>query len=57
MVGAILGVVFHDEQGGILPELALAECLDDASQSQIIVGHHGGRRRFADPRAGGVVVG
>ena len=41
VIGAVLGVVLDDEDGGVLPELALAHRLDHAAQRQIVVGDHG----------------
>src|SRR5205823_14413877 len=57
VIGAVLGVVLHDKDGGVLPETALAYRLDDASQSQVVVGQRGRRRRQAHLGAARVIVG
>ena len=47
VVEAVLRIVLDDEDAGVLPELALADRLDDLPQRQVVVGHHGPRRRRA----------
>ena len=47
VVRAVLGVVFQDENGGLRPELAVADRLDQRPKRQVVVGHVGGRRRHA----------
>ncbi len=57
VVRAVLGVVFDDEDGGLGPELGLADGFDDAPEGEVVVGDHGAGGAFAGGGAVGVVVG
>lgn len=39
MVGAILGIIFEDEKGGVVPERAVGNGVDDAADGEIVVGN------------------
>ena len=56
VIGAVLRVVFNHEDCGVLPELRFADSIDEQPECEVVLGDHRGRRRLADPRAGGVVV-
>ena len=38
VVGAILGVVFDDEDGGFFPDRAFADAFDEAAESEVVAG-------------------
>src|SRR5580704_511327 len=49
VIEAVLGIILDDEDTGLWPKLAVADRLDDLTDGQIVVGHHGlgrGRARF-----------
>ena len=53
VVGAVLAVVLDDEDGGVLPVLAVRDRVDDLAQGEIVVGHPG----LGVGRPAGVVAG
>ena len=57
VIGAVLRVVFQDEDGRRRPEGRTTEGLDNASKRQVVVGHVGAWRGRAGPGARGVIVG
>ena len=57
VVGAVLRVVFQNEDGGLRPELGMANALDNAAQGGVVLGDVGARRPLAPRRALGVIVG
>ena len=57
VIGAVLRVVFDDEDGGVVPVRAVGDGIDHAAERQIVVGDRGLRRGLAGTRASGVVVG
>ena len=57
VVGAVLGVIFQHENGGLRPELAVADRFDHASQRQIVIGQIGDRRWRSDLCPRRVIVG
>ena len=57
MVGAILRVVFEDEDGGVIPVGAVRDSIHDAAERQIVIGHGGRGTRKVRTRAARVIVG
>ena len=57
VVGAVLGIVFEDEEGRVVPEGRVRDSIDGAADGQVVVGNGGLGRGSAGPRARGVVVG
>src|SRR5229473_1552910 len=57
VVAAVLGVVFEDEDGGVIPVGAVRDGVDYAAQGQIVVGDRGLGARAIRSRAAGVIVG
>src|SRR5258708_7473716 len=57
VVAAVLGVVFQDEDGGVVPVGAVRDSVDYAAQGQIVVGDRGLGARAIRSRAAGVIVG
>src|SRR5438093_4314054 len=57
VVGAVLGVILHDEDGGPRPELRAGDRFNDPSEGQVIVRDGSGWRRVVGRGAAGVVVG
>src|SRR5882762_3270597 len=57
MVSSILGVVFQDENCGVVPVGAVRDRFDDAPESEVVAGHRRGRSGLPRARAAGVVVG
>ena len=51
MIGAVLRVVFHDENRGVLPVRTVRHRVHDAAHCQIVVGHGSGSAWKARPRA------
>ncbi len=56
MVGAVLGVVFQDENGGLRPELRLRDRLHQQPERVVVVGDGGLRSDLAGADARGVIV-
>ena len=56
VVGAVLCIIFHDENRGRGPELGLGNGFDQSSQREVVVRHAGGGRPFSGGGAGGVVL-
>ncbi len=57
VVGAGLGIVFEDEEGGGVPEGRVGDGVDGAAYGKVVVGDGGVGRGPAGSSAGGVVVG
>src|SRR5206468_3928710 len=57
VVGAILRVIFEDEDGSVIPVRAVRDGVDDTAKRQIIVGYVGGGTGAVGARASGMVVG
>src|SRR5438093_8104716 len=57
VVGAVLGVVFDDEDRSVVPVGAVRDGLDDAAESEIVVGDGSRGTRNAGGGTVGVVVG
>src|SRR5678816_267274 len=57
VVGTVLRVVFHDEDGCLWPELRAADRLDHEAKGAVVVAHMRDRRGFAGARSTGVIVG
>ena len=57
VVGAVLGVVFDDEDRSVVPVGAVRDGLDDAAESEIVVGDGSRGTRSAGGGTVGVVVG
>src|ERR1019366_1089578 len=57
VVGAVLRIVFDDEDGGVVPVGTVGDGVDDAADRQIVVGDRGLRRGLAGTRASSVIVG
>src|SRR5579864_9027928 len=57
VVSAILRVVFENKNGSVIPIWAVRNRIDDASESQVIVGYVGCRARTIGARSSGMVVG
>ncbi len=57
VVAAVLGVVFEDEDGGVVPVGAVRDGVDHSAQGQIVVGDRGLGARAIRSRAAGVIVG
>ena len=47
VVGAVLGVVFDDEEGGLGPEFRVADGLDELAEGEVVIGHQGGGGELA----------
>ena len=56
VVGAVLGVVFEDEDGGVVPVRAMRNGIGDAADGEIIIGNGSGGTGLAFLAAGGVVI-
>src|SRR6185437_3263574 len=56
MIGTILSVVLDHENSRVLPELALADGLDNTAQGEIIISHLSARCRRTDLGSRGVIV-
>src|SRR5438552_7304 len=56
VIGAILSIVFEDENGCVVPVGAVRDRLHDAAQRKIIVSDGCGRARLARSGAAGVIV-
>ena len=56
MVGAVLGVVFDDEDGGVIPIRTVRDGLDDAAYGEVVIGDGSGWARLG-LGAMGVIVG
>ena len=56
MVGAILGVVFDDEDRRVVPVRTVRDGFDHAADREIVVRDRGRRARLAGRRAVGVIV-
>src|SRR5690242_9493580 len=57
VVGAVLRVVFEDEDGGVVPVGAVGDGFNDAADGEIIVGEGSGGSGLAFVEAGSVIVG
>jgi len=57
VIGAVLGVVFDDEDGGIVPVGAVGDGVDDAAEGEVVVGDAGGGAGEVRACAAGVIVG
>ena len=57
MVRAVLGVVFQNKDGRVLPVRAVGDRFDDASQRQVVIRNRGRRTRKMRTRAARMVVG
>ena len=57
VVGAILRVVFEDENGGVVPIRAVRNRIDDAAERQIVIGYRGLWRGLARRACLRVIVG
>ena len=57
VVGAVLRVIFDHKNGGVVPVGAVRDGIDDASESEVVVGDGGIRRGLAGARAPRVIVG
>ena len=56
MIGAVLRVVFEDEDGGVVPVGAMRNGIDYAAEREIVIGDRSLRSWLASARASGVVV-
>ena len=56
VVGAVLRIVFEDENSGVVPIGAVRDGVHDAADGQIVVGNRSGGARLALCSAGGVIV-
>ena len=57
MVGAVLGIVFENEDGSVFPVGAVRDSIDQAADGEIVIGHRGLWSGHAGSSAGGVIVG
>ena len=57
VIGAILGVVFDDEDRGVIPVSTMRHGLHHPPDSKIVVSHGRAGLGFARRRAVGVIVG
>ena len=57
MVGAVLRVVFEDEESGVVPIRGVRHGIDDAADGEIIVGNRCRRSGLALGEARGMVIG
>src|SRR6266436_5657918 len=57
MIGAVLRVVFDDEDGGVVPVGTMRNGVDYAAEREIVIRDRGLRSWLARTRASGVVVG
>src|SRR5216684_4664302 len=57
VIGAVLRVVFEDEDGGIVPVGTMRNGIDDPAEREIVIGDRRLRSWLAGTRASGVVIG
>src|SRR5580658_906245 len=57
MIGSVLGIVFHHEDGRIIPVRAMRYSFHHASDRKVVICNRGPRGRPAHSRSAGVVVG
>src|SRR5579872_2181073 len=57
VIGAVLSVIFDDENGGVIPVRTVRNSLDDAAHGKVVVGNAGGGLALPGAGCGGVVVG
>ena len=41
VIAAVLGVVFEDEEGGVIPEGGVGDIVDGAAYGEVVVGDRG----------------
>ena len=57
VVGTVLGIVFEDEESGVVPIRAVRDGVHDAAYGEIVVGEGSGRSGHVELAAGGMVIG
>ncbi len=57
VIGAVLGVVFENEDGGVVPIRAVGDGVDDPTEGEVVIGDRGGGAGVERTSAAGVIVG
>ena len=56
VVGAVLGVIFENKNGGVIPIRTIGDGFHDAAQRQVVIGNGGRRTRKIGTRTSRMVV-
>src|SRR5580698_3338744 len=56
MIGSILGIVLQHEDGGLRPDGAMGDMIDEAAKSEVVISDHGDGGIVAFCETAGVIV-